>query len=170
MARQLNGGPVRGKVAVMLATAFALSGPFAEAQNSARNISAQIDHEGAKRVVLNLNRGSALRWQKLLRHVSSGQKVWLHIALKLHAGADAGYGEDLNFALAQGLIHNPVEVLKLSDDAFPVEAICSVPLIEPTDQQVKAWKTRALKALEGVKLSRLSDKISACRHLLLASD
>ncbi len=133
-------------------------------------IHARIARDGAVAVVNQLNAGSGASWSTVIADISSGQPAWLSVAQELEPGADAGSGEDLETALSTALPKNPAGVLELAGKTFPIADICSVPLIEPTDSQVAAWRHRVLSALAKVNDAALISQLQACRAAISANN
>jgi len=157
------------KILTLLASLFiALSSWSQQTSSSASQMREEIAHSGAKTVVKQLQSGSGRSWKNLLSNIESGNGEWLQVAVAIRPGVDASTGEDLTFAIASALRKNPVTVLKLIGPGFPLEHVCDVPLIEPNDAQVAAWKRDALAALSRVKDPTLTDKVLHCRAALNA--
>jgi hypothetical protein len=133
-------------------------------------IEARIVRDGAVAVVNQLNAGSGDSWNMVIAAISSGQAAWLAVAQGLAPGADAGSGEDLETALSTALPKNPAGVLDLTGKTFPIADICSVPLIEPTDQQVAAWRHTVLAALAKVNDAAMAPRLQACRAAISANN
>lgn len=154
---------MRQMLTLLASLCFAVSPWSQQTSPSASQMREEIAHSGAKTVVKQLNAGSGKPWKNLLSNVESGNDEWLKVAVAIHPGVDAGTGEDLTFAVATALRKNPATVLKLIGPDFPLEHICNVPLIEPTDAQITGWKRDALTALSRVKDPTLTDKVHQCR-------
>lgn len=133
-------------------------------------IHARIMRDGAVAVVNQLNAGSGASWSAVIADISSGQPAWLSVARELEPGADAGSGEDLETALSTALPKNPAGVLEMTGKTFPITDICSVPLIEPTDSQVAAWRHMVLSALAKVHDAALAPRVQACRAGISANN
>ncbi|EKN00805.1 MULTISPECIES: hypothetical protein [unclassified Acidocella] len=127
-----------------------------------------IHQQGPRNVVAQLSAGNGAQWTDVLNRISMGNDEWLAVAAALRPGTDAGTGEDLTGALAYALLKNPQGVLPLTGGSIPLEAVCNVPLIEPTDAQVAKWKAEALTALSRVKATSLAREVAACRADFLA--
>jgi hypothetical protein len=87
-------------------------------------IAADTARSGAKKVVAQLNAGSASRWKAVIAGIASGKDAWLEIARVIEPGVDAGMGEDLTGAAATALRANPVGVLRLVGTEFQEWAGC----------------------------------------------
>jgi hypothetical protein len=149
--------------AIVFALGAAASGHAAAGDLTASALRTAIAREGAAPVVHQLTAGSGTSWARVIDQIGSGRGDWLDVARALRPGVDAGSGEDLTSAVAAALKHNPAAVLSLTGPDFPIEQICTVPLIEPTDAQVKRWRDEVFAALRQVKDMSLSDKVAACR-------
>jgi hypothetical protein len=147
---------------------FALLSWSQQAGSSASQMREEISTSGAKAVVKRLNAGSGKPWKNLLSKIESGNDEWLQIAAAIRPGVDAETGEDLTFAVATALRKNPVPVLKMIGPDFPLERVCDVPLVEPTNAQVNTWKREALEALDKVNDPALTDKVTHCRSAFAA--
>jgi hypothetical protein len=131
-------------------------------------IIADIGQYGAPKVVKQLNAGSGAQWKAVIAGVATGQNAWLDVARAIQPGVDAGTGEDLTSAVASALKVNPAAVLQLIGTEFPLEKVCDIPLIEPTNAEVASWKRRALAALDRVRDASLTTKVHDCRAALAA--
>ncbi|MGE4482113.1 hypothetical protein [Acidocella sp.] len=134
----------------------------------AQKLLSDIHQQGARSVVVQLSAGTGDQWTDVLNQISTGNNEWLEVAAALRPGTDAGTGEDLTGALAYALLKNPQGVLPLTGGDIPLDAVCGVPLIEPTDAQVAKWKAEALAALSRVKTASLASKVAACRADFMA--
>jgi hypothetical protein len=158
----------RAAFAAFAALSLALSESVAAAELSATALEADAAREGPALVVRQLTAGANPPWERVLAHIKSGQDEWLSVARALRPGVDADTGEDLIGAVAAALKNNPNSVLKLTGSGFPIKQVCDVPLIEPTNAQVKHWKAEVLAALARVQDASLSDKARACRAAISA--
>jgi hypothetical protein len=138
------------------------------AELSPASIQADIARDGARAVVARLSGKSGGPWKEVILHISSGQDAWLSVVGALRPGVDAGTAEDLTGALASALRKNPEPVLKLIGPNFPLDQVCDIPLIEPTNAQLAAWKRSVLDALSHVKDAVLSDRATACSKAISA--
>jgi hypothetical protein len=81
-------------------------------------------------------------WGELLDHIETGQGQWLEVAIKLHAGTDAGSSEMLTSAVGVALLRNPRQVLLRVAPVLGMEGVCSSPDIDdprwPTQQKAVA--------------------------------
>ena len=131
-------------------------------------IIADIGRDGAPKFVGRLSAEAGTQWKAVRAGIASGKDAWLGVARAIRPGVDAGTGEDLNTALATALRVNPAGVLRLVGPDFPLTHVCDVPLIEPTDAQVAAWKRNALAALDRVSDPSLAATVQDCRAALVA--
>jgi hypothetical protein len=158
---------MKAHAALAVALSLLASGAWAETLTPA-SLQAQIAREGAGPVVAHLTAGSGAPWHTVIAHIASGQAAWLATAIPLRPGTDAGIGEELTGAVAMALLKNPIAVLKLAGDDFPLARICDLSTIEPTDAQVAKWKRDALAALAKVKDSSLVEAVVGCREFVIS--
>ncbi|MFM0738161.1 hypothetical protein PQQ51_13040 [Paraburkholderia xenovorans] len=102
---------------------------------------------GAHATVQSLNRTGRL--DAVLSKIASGSVAWVRLSPDLAKGTDAGDSTGLSIALAQALPKNPKAVLAVLDDGPVTGAavVCSVPLIEPSPDEVKDYLNRAIDAV-----------------------
>lgn len=86
--------------------------------------------------------------RSFMKGVASGEEEWLVVASKIRNVSDAGFTEGIWISMSEALTKNPVAVLKLIGPEFPVEQICSVPFIEPSEARVKRHMKAVEKALK----------------------
>lgn len=105
---------------------------------------------------------------KILGGVETGKKEWLDIAVALRPATDASYSEALSISVAIALAHNPGNALGVSDKGFPLAHMCSVPLIEPTEEEFYSLLNRTIDAVRSAILPNdLEAKRQVCLgHLL----
>jgi hypothetical protein len=131
-------------------------------------ISRDIDAKGARATVISLDHQQ--RFDAVLEQVASGDAVWIQLAGRLASGADAEDAIGLTVALAKALPKNPEAVLRVLDNG-PVtgtDAVCGVPFIEPTQDEVKTYLEHAIPAVthvaDAVNPSRRSACLASLRH------
>lgn len=151
------------RTAILLALAAV---PLMAAERTAEQIAADIDRNGPVKLVATLSSTAPQDWQHVLDAIATGDEAWLDIAARLRPGTDAGTGEDLVGAVAAALKVNPDAVLPMIGPAFPMDEVCTVPLIEPSPEQLAQWKKAALQALAKAKgdtkiIRQCSDSIAA---------
>ena len=78
---------------------------------SANNVLSAIHVRGPKRVLMEYVSGKGQVWRQIIRKIQSGDPRWLAVAAAFKPASDAGYSEDLNFAVAEALPKNPQGVL-----------------------------------------------------------
>jgi ribosomal protein S8E len=129
---------------------------------TAKSIIARIDREGAKLVVQQLaaNGGQAL--EHVEDKIETGADEWLDVAVKIEPGTTAASREALPIILSRAMTHNPDRVLRMLNDTFKLEDICTVPFIEPTDAQVRRHVLALRSALRRVTTPDLQEKKKAC--------
>jgi hypothetical protein len=136
---------------------------FAQRPSSdAKDLLADIDHQGAGKVVQQLTGGDESAWNGVLRHIKTGSQDWLEVAQRLLPATDAGNTEDLHTALAVALTHNPNGVLTMVGPDLSIKDVCTVPFIEPDAKTVREHKLKVREALRGVRLPALSTKKREC--------
>ena len=151
---------MRAGQACALAVAALILGAASTEQPSA--LLAQIHAQGAKAVVGRLAAGDGEGLDQVLGQVAAGARPWLHVGLALKPGADAGSGEALSASMAAALLNNPEDVLRLAVPAFGENTICSVPLIEPSPDQVASYQAKARTALARVESPDLLPMARRC--------
>ena len=140
--------------------------PDATAASEAKRVLAEISHDGAAKVVARTRAGSGQAWLRITRGVETGRADWLEVAKAIKPGVDASSAEELSFAVASALKRNAAAVLKMTGADFPLDRVCAVPLIEPTEAQVRAWTRAALAALAKVDDPSLAEASKACKASL----
>jgi hypothetical protein len=130
-------------------------------------ISSEIELHGAKAVVQKLY--SAGLFDQVLDDIAAGQSAWIQLAPGLARGTDAGTSEGLIIALAHALPNNPKAVLEVLDtgSVISAHAVCGVPFIEPTPQEIAAYLERAIPAVEAVQESTQFPMREDCLQVLL---
>jgi hypothetical protein len=140
----------------------------AEAPLSATDIAERIQNHGAPATIRLLQSGNARGWKSVTSNISSGYTDWVQLAPALARGVDAASGEDLDYALSLALLKVPNLVIALLGTTFPTERICSVPFIEPTKAQARAFLRNAIKKVEAVRDEGLKSAREACLASLLS--
>ena len=92
----------------------------------------------------------------------------IHSSKDLHQRlvSDASYSEDLEFAVAVALAKNPAGVLRLQN--FPLDKVCDVPYLEPTDAVIHGFQAKTSSALATVNAPELQDRKKQCLAILMA--
>lgn len=126
-----------------------------------------IAKHGAAGVVRNLadyppGNGDFGFWAKVTDKIKAGDAAWVALAPALQPGADGALGEGLTLALQAALATNPSAVLALPNPPYPVETLCTVGLIEPTPEQLKAAKDAAITAVSKLADPALAKAKAAC--------
>ena len=88
----------------------------------------EVSKRDASEVVAELS-DNQQAWYYIIDQISAGETEWLKVAVALRPGTDAGGTEDIFGALGSALKTNPKEVLQLISDSFPVEHVCSWPIV-----------------------------------------
>jgi hypothetical protein len=134
---------------------------------SPAQISSDIALRGANAIVQNLY--SAGLFDQVLDDIAAGQSAWIQLAPDLAKGTDAGTSEGLIVALAHALPKNPKAVLKVLDDGpvINAQAVCGVPFIEPTSEEIAIYLKHAIPAVKAVKKSAPFPSRASCLKALL---
>ncbi|MFP6562318.1 hypothetical protein WJ542_29055 [Paraburkholderia sp. B3] len=117
----------------------------------------QLDQEihtrGAKATVQALDRRGM--FDTVLDRIATGNTAWVRLASGLAQGTDAGDSTGLTVALATALPKNPAVVLAALNDGPVINpaAVCGVPFIEPSAQEVREYLDRTIPAVTRVKPS-----------------
>lgn len=116
-----------------------------------------ISHFGAKATVDKLSDAAPYDarfmlgdYDKVLEGVASGDARWLALVPRLDPGTDAGSAESLRIAVAEALPRNPAGVLRFTSRLSWFRDACAYPMIEPTDQEERAYFRVAIPALKAV--------------------
>lgn len=149
------------------ALAFLFLAPpvFAAALTPAQ-IERDIHAHGAKVVVQSLDRHG--KFDTVLDRIASGNAAWVRLASGLAQGTDAGDSTGLTVALAKALPRNPAAVLAALNDGPVIgpAAVCSVPFIEPSPQEVREYLGQAIPAVTRVEPSDQVAHRSSCLEAL----
>ena len=137
-------------------------------------VSRMIDRYGAKATVARLSNAAPNDthtdfgdFDKVLDGIASGDARWLALVPKLAPGTDAGTAESLPIVLAEALPKNPGGVLRLIKlDASWLD-VCRYPMIEPTDEEMRAYFKRAIPSVRSVYDPALQAAKHACLSELL---
>ncbi|CAN5251221.1 hypothetical protein BH09PSE6_BH09PSE6_29990 [soil metagenome] len=139
---------------------------------SAQEVARALDRGDARSVVTGYERDD--RFGALLDRIAIGDEGLIRLAPRLAPGTDAASSEGLRIALAKALPRAPALVLdaamRAARDAqgavvstpIDVQAVCSVPFIEPSQSFVADYRIAATRALAGVRDPRLVDAANAC--------
>lgn len=104
---------------------------------------------------------------RVLDGISSGDSTWLEVAVALRPTGNAGIAEALPISVAEALPKAPERVLALIEDRrLPVDEICTIPFIEPSDSLVEAYYAATSAALARVNDARLVATRDRCRGAL----
>ena len=102
-----------------------------------------------------------------MAHVSKGQSEWIALLPAFSQQTDAYYSESLGISLAEALIPNPSEVLKVADDTgnnvpLALKHICSIPFIEISWREVRDYQRKANASVKRLNIPVLDAKKKAC--------
>jgi len=89
------------------------------------------------------------RFDAVCDKIASGDPSWLEVARRLRPSSDAGASLSLDYAVARALPLVPERVLRLVNDGFTVDDICTSPFIEPEPGVAERYQRRASAALRG---------------------
>jgi hypothetical protein len=148
-----------------LALHFLASPAFAAGLTPAQ-IERDIHARGAKAVVQSLARSG--KFETVLDRISSGSTSWVRLATGLARGTDAGDSTGLTVSLAKALPKNPAAVIAALDEGpviGPV-AVCGVPFVEPSPQEVREYLDRAIPAVTRVEPSKRVPHRASCLEAL----
>ena len=109
-------------------------------------------------------------WEHVLGKIKEGGEAWLHVAIELKPGTDAGSSSMLTEAIGLALLHAPGRVLRIVPPTFPLESICSTrhdPL--PTYSLAIDELEELKKSVAAVNDSDLLTRRDDCLRLLEAS-
>lgn len=132
------------------------------ASPTASELDKHIEHDGAKAVIQQLATGKQTAWNSVVKKIDIGTPEWLQVPGKLLKRSDAGTTEDLRISLAVALTHNPQGVLRMTGPDLPLEQVCTVPFIEPSEKVIAIHKAKVHAALRRVVAQELQEKKAAC--------
>jgi len=89
------------------------------------------------------------RFDHVCDKIESGDPSWLEVARRLRSSSDAGASLSLNYAVARALPLVPERALRLINNGFTVDDICTSPFIEPKPGVAERYQRRASAALRG---------------------
>jgi hypothetical protein len=117
----------------------------------ASKVLADIKSQGARAVVTAL-RSDNVQWNRAMANIGRGTPEWLHVAVALRSGTDAGASETLDEAVFLALKTAPVAVLKmLKDGHFDTKAVCSSNIgIDYTPAESRRFIDDRIKILTGL--------------------
>lgn len=130
--------------------------------NTPQQLETEIQQRGARAVVQQLTAGKGANWDRVVRQIQTGDQKWIEVARSLRAGTDAGNTESLYYAVSYALLKAPEHVLSVISEQFPLEAICSVPDIEPSAAKVRSHVQEAKAALAKVHDPQLASVRDRC--------
>ncbi|QCP54382.1 hypothetical protein FAZ95_36190 [Trinickia violacea] len=145
---------------------FVLASPAFAATLTPAQIERDIRVHGARVTVQSLDREG--KFNAVLDRIASGKAAWVRLAPGLAQGTDAGDSTGLTVALARALPKNPTAVLAALDEGPVIgpAAVCGVPFIEPSPQEVHEYLGRAIPAVTHVEPSDRLAHRSACLEAL----
>lgn len=156
---------MKRNLAYALALLFLAPPAFATGLTPAQ-IEREIHEHGAKMAVRSLERDG--KFDTVLDRIASGKAAWVRLASPLAKGTDASDSTGLTVALARALPKNPAGVLAALDEGPVINpaAVCGVPFIEPSPQEVREYLDRAIPAVARVEPSDRAPNRSSCLKAL----
>lgn len=154
-----------------------VSSSSADAQNKSyyknpKAILAEVSKRGARTIVSELY-DHPTGWNFVLKHIATGTKTWLKVAVALHPGSDAGASEMLDLSVGEALEKAPANVFSVILPEFQLQSICSGPDVDDArynsyELAIKAIDRRQkrISAITDPKLKNVSNK---CIQLLEVS-
>ncbi|MBD2783913.1 hypothetical protein ID858_08420 [Xenorhabdus sp. DI] len=115
----------------------------------------QVQERGVNSVVAEIN--AEYEQDKILHHISTGDKQWLQIAFKLSPNIHPAFSQKIINALSIALVENPVEVLALTKThrSLSFSDICNMP---PTITGLGQQRAFAKKMIDSLKLAEKTNK------------
>lgn len=129
--------------------------------NLDKNLLLQLQKPNKKAVIAILK--NSKEWDEVLDKIATGNSKWLLAANNIKPYTDASNAESLNFAVALAMPKNPDGVLKLVNQNFNLEEVCTVPYIEADDEVVKHYLKQTIQALSK---SQQKIKAQSCLKIL----
>lgn len=133
----------------------------------------QISIRGARAVVNELNEtDNGNPWAIIVSKIEKGKPEWIEVAKKLRSGTDAGYAEDLDFALSMALVNSPQLLLEMSNidcnktHGFCIDDICGNNFIEGDDKSILKILQKRKRSVEKISIAELKKKRDRCISLL----
>ena len=100
--------------------------------------------------------------ERVLDGISSGDSIWLEVAVALRPSGTADVDEALPSSLAEALPRAPERVLRILGRMYPATEVCSMPFNEPSDSLLRAYYAEARPALLHVQAPELQTIRTAC--------
>jgi len=139
-------------IAVLVLMPLIGSAPtYATSSPEAAALLVDIKSQGATAIVANLRSDDA-RWNQVMANIGGGRRDWLHVAVALRPGTDAGASEALDEAMFLALKPAPSAVLKLlKDGTFETRMVCSSNIgADYSTKQSKRFIKDRIKVLENL--------------------
>lgn len=129
----------------------------------------EVSKRGSRMIVSELY-DHPTKWNFVLRHIATGNKMWLRVAVSLHPGSDAGASEMLTLAVGEALEKAPVNVFSVALPTLQLESICSGPDIDDVrynsyDLSIKAIEKRQ-ERISAITEPKFKDVSTKCIQLL----
>ena len=109
-------------------------------------------------------------YDKVLDGIASGNGRWLALVPKIEGGTDAATAEALRIAVATALPKNPTAILRLITLEQSWRDACSYPMIEPTNQEARAYFKIAIPAVIAVRNRALDRAKHMCLRDLVRAE
>ncbi len=136
---------------------------------SAKAIEKDIRKLGPKKVCMSLY-DDLNKWYELQSNIIAGDKEWLKLAGRLHAGAEGSAGEMLSLSVGEALEQNPENVFKYTLGNFTIPEICGGPDTEDvrynTYELVIGAIDKRMQKVSSVKEADLQEKREECLQYL----
>jgi hypothetical protein len=144
------------------------------AGNTAADELTHIHEVGAESYTEELWRDSP-RWDMFLSRIDSGQREWLRVAQAIKPAADGAVAEQLLTSIAEALIENPPDVLRLLSpeggvSTWRITTVCGGPIPAPGKAWLTTYKAKALQAVATVREPDLIEKKRQCLRALHGID
>lgn len=147
-----------------------LASPAFAASLTLVQVERDIRVHGARETVKSLARKE--KFNAVLDRIATGNEVWVRLAPELARGTDVGDSTALTVALAMALPKNPTAVIAVlgKGPVIGPAAVCSVPFVETTPQEVHEYLDRAIPAVSHVEPSSLVRRAACLEALHQAQD
>jgi hypothetical protein len=155
-------------IVLIILTATILKARPYESLPDPTQLNADIEKFGANQV-LDRIWNSDRAFGELFDRISSGNAIWIAIAVKLRAVSDAGVTESLYMAMSRALAKNPESVLSVLTSnyklgSFEAERVCGGDMlyINYAESEIDKWRREAISAVSGVNIEGLEEIKALC--------
>jgi len=157
---------VRNALVIVVALSIGCREPAPVGGTEAGRVLAEIHRDGADTVAHRMDRDDPFG-ERVLDGISSGDSMWLNVAVALRPTGAAGIAESLPITVAEALPKAPERVLALIQEGkFSTEEVCTIPFIEPSDSLVAAYYAQTVSALSHVARADLTETRDRCKAAL----